>query len=108
MSLVDLLGVTLTEIFGDFQLKFFARDHQIGNLFGGLVGYSGVIFFLIRSLAKGNVMYVNGMWDGLSGIVETLAAYFILGERFDSWNHYVGLILIVAGLFLLHSRKIPK
>ena len=107
MSLINLAGLTLAEIFGDFQLKFFAREHQLGNLFGGLAGYTGVIFFLIRSLAKGNVMYVNGMWDGLSGIIETLAAYFILGERFDSWNHYAGLILIVSGLFLLHSRKIP-
>jgi multidrug transporter EmrE-like cation transporter len=47
------------------------------------------------------------MWDGLSGIVETLAAYFILGERFDSWEHYIGLALIVSGLFLLKSGKIP-
>lgn len=107
MSLLDLTGLTLAEILGDFQLKFFAREHQLGNLFGGLTGYAGVIFFLIRSLAKGNVMYVNGMWDGLSGIIETLAAYFILGERFDSWEHYVGLALIVSGLFLLRSGKIP-
>ena len=107
MSLLDLTGLTLAEIFGDFQLKFFAREHQLGNLFGGLAGYAGVIFFLIRSLTKGNVMYVNGMWDGLSGIIETMAAYFILGERFDSWNHYLGLVLIVSGLFLLRSGKIP-
>jgi len=55
MSLVNLAGLTLAEIIGDFQLKFFAREHQLGNLFGGLAGYSGVIFFLIKSLAKGNV-----------------------------------------------------
>jgi multidrug transporter EmrE-like cation transporter len=52
-------------------------------------------------------MYVNGMWDGLSGIIETLAAYFILGERLTAWHQYLGLVLITVGLFLLHSRKIP-
>ena len=107
MSLVNLAGLTLAEIIGDFQLKFFARDHQLGNLFGGLTGYAGVIFFLIRSLTQGNVMYVNGMWDGLSGVLEAAAAYFILGERFTTWHQYLGLVLITVGLVLMKVAKIP-
>ena len=107
MSLVNLAGLTLTEILGDFQLKFFAREHKLGNLFGGLTGYAGVIFFLIRSLTQGNVMYVNGMWDGLSGVLEAVAAYFILGERFDGlasicWSRTRHMRLVPV-----ESRKIP-
>jgi len=107
MSLLDITGLTLAEILGDFQLKFFAREHKLGNLFGGLTGYAGVIFFLIRSLTKGNVMYVNGMWDGLSGVLEAVAAYFILGERLVAFHQYIGLALIVFGLVLMKSAKIP-
>ncbi|NBX49279.1 hypothetical protein EBT25_04905 [bacterium] len=108
MSLVDLIGVTLAEILGDFQLKFFAREHQLGNLFGGLAGYIGVIFFLIRSFAKGNVMYVNGMWDGLSALIEPTAAFILLGERFNMWYQYAGLVFVALGVFLLKMGKIPK
>ena len=106
MSLINLTGLTLAEIIGDFQLKFFARDHQLGNLFGGLAGYAGVIFFLIKSLAKGNVMYVNGMWDGVSGVLGSLAAYIALGDRLGKPIQYVGLAMIVAGTYLLkHDGK---
>ena len=107
MSLVNLAGLTLTEILGDFQLKFFAREHKLGNLFGGLTGYAGVIFFLIRSLTQGNVMYVNGIWDGASVILESLAAYLILGERLSNWHQYAGLLLIIGGIFLMRIGKIP-
>jgi len=106
--MLNLLGLSLTEIVGDFQLKFFARHHKIGNLFGGLVGYVGVIFFLIRSLAQGNVMFVNAMWDGMSGIIECIAAYLLLGERMDKWYQYMGVALVAVGLVLMKlDPKIP-
>jgi multidrug transporter EmrE-like cation transporter len=53
---------------------------------------------------------VNGAWDGVSTIIESLAAYFILGERFDNYLQYVGLVLIAIGLYLLKvpwSKKHP-
>jgi multidrug transporter EmrE-like cation transporter len=108
MSMLNLLALSLTEIFGDFQLKFFARSHKLGNLFGGLLGYTGVIFFLIRSLTQGNVMFVNAMWDGMSGVIESVAAYLILGERMDKWYQYLGIVFVAFGLVLMkYDRKIP-
>ena len=41
-------------------------------------------------LYKGNVMYVNGLWDGMSGLLESAAAYIILGERLNKWYQYLG------------------
>ena len=103
-----MLLLSATEIFGDFKFKDFARLGGIGNFVQGVVGYVGVVFFLIRSLRNGNVMYVNGMWDGVSAVLETLAAYFILGERLNSWVQYAGLVLIIAGLFILRSGGIVE
>lgn len=108
MSLINLVGLSLTEIIGDFQFKAFARRHKIGNFFGGITGYIGIIFFLIRSLTQGNVMFVNAMWDGMSGIIESVAAYLLLGERMDKWYQYVGIGLVALGLVLMKlDPKIP-
>ena len=96
MSTFDISMACIAEIFGDFKFKDYARLGGVGNFAQGLVGYAGVILFLIRSLRVGNVIYVNGMWDGVSAILETLAAYFILGERLNNKWQYVGLGLLIA------------
>ena len=102
MSLVNLIGLTLTEIVGDFGFEKFADSNILSGFIQGLVGYVGVIFFLIRSLRGANVMWVNGMWDGISGVIESIAAYVILGERLVGMQ-YVGLALISLGLIFLKT-----
>lgn len=106
MSDLNVLWLSITEIFGDFALKNYARLGGVSNLLQGLLGYAGVIFFLIRSLRVGNVLYVNGMWDGVSAVLESLAAFFILGERLNSTSQYLGLGMIIAGLFTLRMGGI--
>jgi multidrug transporter EmrE-like cation transporter len=107
MSFVDIFSASLAEIFGDFSFKDFARGGGPLAFGKGMVGYAGVIFFLIKSLRVGNVAYVNGMWDGISGLIETLAAIFIFGEKLNGWIQYVGLAMIIGGTFCLHSGGIP-
>jgi LPXTG-motif cell wall-anchored protein len=106
MSALNILMLSLFEILGDFQFKFFARQGKLANFGGGLVGYSGVIYFLIAALKQGNILWVNGMWDGVSGVIESLAAFFILGERFNNWFQYLGLAMITTGLVLLRKGGI--
>ena len=107
MSLLDITLMSLTEIVGDFGFKNVARGGGIGSWATGFTGYAGIIYYLIRSLRVGNVTYVNGMWDGISAILETAIAFFIFGERLNSMNQYLGLGLIVAGLFILKTGGIP-
>ena len=108
MSIANIIMLSLFEILGDFQFKFFARQGKLANFGGGLVGYSGVIYFLIAALKQGNVLWVNGMWDGVSGVIESLAAFFILGERFNNWFQYLGLAMITTGLVLLRKGGITQ
>ena len=97
----------LAEILGDFGFKGVARSPTLMNWTSGLAGYAGVIFFLIRSLRMGNVLYVNGMWDGVSAILESLFAIFIMGEALNTPAQYIGLVSVVGGLFLLKGGGIP-
>ena len=39
----------------------------------------------------------------VSAVLETIAAYFILGERLNRPIEYLGLVAIIAGIFMLHA-----
>ena len=104
MSLPQLTALALVEIVGDYGLKEFANGGGWAYLATGVVGYIGVVVALIMNLQGSSILLVNNAWDGMSSLTESLFAYVVLGERFDHWSQYVGLVMIVVGLFLL---KIP-
>ena len=104
MSLLQIIGLTIVEIIGDFGYKRFVDTGSIISFLIGTIGYIGVVIMLIVSLQGSSIMMVNGSWDGVSGLVESAAAYIFLGERFEHNFQYIGLILISIGLYLL---KIP-
>jgi multidrug transporter EmrE-like cation transporter len=104
MSLPQIFALSVVEIAGNFALKKFSNEGGIKNLSIGILGYIGVIYFLIMSLQGSTVLLVNIGWDGISAIIQTLAAYFILGERLESQIQYLGIVIIILGLFLI---KIP-
>jgi len=103
MSNLDIAMLSLAEIVGDFGYKAFARGGGAPAFTQGTLGYVGVVYFLIRSLRVGNVLYVNGMWDGVSAVLESVAAYFLFGERLTNPIQYVGLVVIIMGIFMLHA-----
>ena len=102
-SLASIFFLSVVEIYGDFALRFYAQTNNVTYLYHGIAGYVGVVFFLVQSLRYGNVLYVNGMWDGMSSIVESAAAYIVLGDRLEKPIQYVGLVLTVLGIFLLKA-----
>ena len=105
---MSIVLATIAEIFGDFGYKAFARQGSIAGFAQGSVGYVGVIYFLIKSLRGGSIMYVNGIWDGVSGLLESLAAYVILGERMNHPMQYLALVIISIGLFMLRYYGVSK
>jgi multidrug transporter EmrE-like cation transporter len=89
------------EVFADFNLRWYAESGSMLNLLSGVGGYGGVIALLLESFKYNNVLYVNGLWDGISGLVESAAAYYILGDRLKNTEQYIGLIMTVAGVALM-------
>lgn len=104
MSMPQIFTLSIVEIIGDFALKKFANEGGITNLTIGIIGYIGVILLLIISLQGSTILLVNNAWDGMSALIESAAAYFILGERFKHNSQYIGIILIILGMYLL---KVP-
>ena len=84
---LQLIWVTLmcaVEILGDFAIEKYTQTWQLVDLGKGIGYYGGVIFFLIKSLIGSNILYVNGIWDGISGLIESAAAYYFLGDAASS------------------------
>lgn len=104
MSLTRVGILSAVEVFGDFMLKGYATTGGISKLFAGCLGYVGVVLTLIWSFKTGNVMLVNGLWDGMSAVIESLAAYIILGDRLDNPHQYFGLFVTCLGIFLLKYK----
>lgn len=104
MSYQDIGSLIIAEIIGDFGFQKFANHGGLEPFLVGSVGYIGVIYFLIRSLQGSQILLINAVWDGLSALLETLAAMIILGEYFEDPWKYLGVGLIIIGLFFL---KIP-
>ena len=104
MSYQDIGALILTEIVGDFGFQKFANSGGIVPFSIGVGGYIGVVYYLIRSLQGSQILMVNAVWDGLSALLETVAAMIILGEYFDDPWKYIGICLIILGLFFL---KLP-
>jgi len=36
-------------------------------------------------------------------VLESVAAYFLFGERLTNPIQYVGLVVVIAGIFMLHA-----
>ena len=106
MSLLRISILSLCEVFGDFMLKSYSATGLQSSLGFGIVGYIGVIVSLIWSFQTGNVLLVNGLWDGMSAVIESILAYVILGDRLTNPYQYVGLFVTILGMFLL--RYSPK
>jgi len=104
-SFVLIIILSLVEIYGDFGLRFYAQTHKIQYLVQGIVGYVGVVYCLIQSLRLNNVLYVNGMWDAVSGLMESAAAYVFLGDRLETPAQYLGIVMTIAGMFLLKGSR---
>jgi multidrug transporter EmrE-like cation transporter len=83
------------------MLKDYATTGIMSKLGLGVLGYAGVVVALIWSFQTGNVLLINGMWDGISSVIESLAAYLILGDRLSNPYQYVGLFMTMIGVFLL-------
>ena len=115
MSIPQIFALSTVEIIGDFALKEYANNGGYINLGIGVLGYIGVIILLIISLQDSSILLVNNAWDGISTIIESAAAYIILGERFENYMQYVGMFMVCIGLYLLkipwtkkHPFHIPK
>ncbi len=104
-QIINIFLMSFIEIIGDFSYKFFAYTNNTKYLMSGFISYIGVQYFLVKSLKNSSVLYVNGMWDGISGLLESIASIIFLGEKLSDRSQYLGLIFIILGIVLLKSNR---
>lgn len=97
----NVAAASAIEIFADFQLRWYATSNVLSHLAQGVAGYAGVLYFLIQAFRVENVLYVNALWDGLSGLIESIAAYVFLGDRLKTGQEYLGVLFIIVGVGLM-------
>jgi multidrug transporter EmrE-like cation transporter len=104
-QVILLFLLSTFEIVGDFALENYASTNNIYAFGLGVFGYIGVVYYLIKSLVGSSILYVNAAWDGISALLETIAAMILLGERLHDPLQYIGVFFIISGLFLLKVFK---
>ena len=103
MSLAHILAMSVAETFGNVHLKNFAASNKHHNLFCGIAGYCGVLYFLVRSFALGgSLLWVSAMWEGMITVLGAGFAIFVLGERFSHPIQYFGIFLAIVAMILVH------
>ena len=106
--IILIILISLIEYIGDSNFKFYAREPKKKNLIIGVLAYIILISLLIHILKYTNVLYLNGTWDGISAIIESILAYVLLKERLANPTQYLGLLLIISGIVALNIGPIPK
>jgi multidrug transporter EmrE-like cation transporter len=103
MSLAHVLAMSVAETFGNVHLKNFAASNNHHNLFCGIAGYCGVLYFLVRSFALGgSLLWVATMLEAGITLMGTLFAFFVLGERFKHPIQYIGVLFCVLAILMIH------
>ena len=98
----------LLEYVGDSNFKLYARSSNSNYLLIGTIAYVIMVYMIIEILRNySNVMYMNGMWDATSIILETLLAYIFLKETLDNNYQLLGFIFVVFGVILMNIGNIP-
>ena len=101
-----LLG-NITEFSLDASTKLFSRTGNLIYFLLGLISSIIMIVTLVYLFQISNLIYVNSMWEGIGILFETSLAFLILGEVLNNRYQYVGLGLIIVGLTLMNTGKIP-
>jgi multidrug transporter EmrE-like cation transporter len=42
------------------------------------------------------------MWEGMITVLGSAYAFIVLGERFTSWIQYVGVVLAILSVWMVH------
>jgi multidrug transporter EmrE-like cation transporter len=93
------LVMAASETFAHYNLKRFAKDNLPGNIFAGLLGYGGVVYFLQAALRKEKLFRVNNYWNALTTASNTVLGVS-MGESI-TWTQIMGVVLIVTGILLV-------
>ena len=101
LPLINICLMSCAEIFGNAHFQKYSNSNRSKDCLLGILGYIGVIYFLIKSFGHGNMLWVSTIWQSMVILLSATFAYFYLGERFHHPVQYMGIVLGALAVFCI-------
>jgi len=107
MTVLNVLIMTLAELFGNAHLKWYAENGKNHHLGLGVIAWLAVLVFLVKTLKSQSMMWTCIMWEAMIVLGGALMAYFIFGEKFTHWIQWLG-VLFALGAAICINYECPS
>ena len=102
MTILNVLAMTLSELFGNTHLKWYAQNGSHHHLGLGIMAYLAVIFFLVKSFTSHDMIWTCIMWEAMIVVGGAITAYFIFGEKFTHWVQWLGVLFALGAAICIN------
>jgi multidrug transporter EmrE-like cation transporter len=99
--------LTLLQYMADVNLKTYARMNNYTSLFLACLCYIGVMAMFVYSVKYSNILYTRTLENGISTILSSVLAYYLLKESMTNMYQWSGLGFVILGVAMLNFGKIP-
>lgn len=96
MTILNVLAMTVAELFGNAHLKWYAENDKYHHLGLGVLAWLVVLIFLVKSLKSKSLMWTCIMWEAAIVAGGALVAYFVFGEKFTHWIQWLGILFALG------------
>jgi multidrug transporter EmrE-like cation transporter len=107
MTILNVLLMTLAELFGNAHLKWYAENGKHHHLGFGVAAWLVVLLFLVQTLKGQSMMWTCIMWEAMIVLGGAITAYFIFGEKFTHWIQWLG-VLFALGAAICINYECPS
>jgi multidrug transporter EmrE-like cation transporter len=102
MTFINVLAMTLCELFGNAHLKWFAENGKHHHLGAGIIAWIVVLFFLIRSLRDTSLLWTCIMWEAAIVIGGAIVAFVFFGEKLNHWIQWLGVAFALGAAICIN------
>ena len=102
MTILNVLIMTLAELFGNAHLKWFAENGKHHHLGLGVVAWLAVLFFLVKALSQKSMMWTCVMWEAMIVLGGAVSAWLIFGEKFTHWVQWLGVLFALGAAICIN------
>jgi multidrug transporter EmrE-like cation transporter len=107
MTILNVLLMTVAELFGNAHLKWFAENGKKHHLGVGVAAWLVVLLFLVHTLKSQSMMWTCIMWEAMIVLGGAITAYVVFGEKFTHWIQWLG-VLFALGAAVCINYECPS
>jgi multidrug transporter EmrE-like cation transporter len=102
MAMVNVVMMTVAELFGNAHLKWFAENGKHHHLGLGVVAWLAVLFFLVKALSQKSMMWTCIMWEAMIVVGGAISAWIVFGEKFTHWIQWLGVLFALGAAICIN------